>query len=565
MPTSRIVKRNGAAYLEVNGNLISGAAYMTYFSDNNCYSDFADAGYKLYSVSVFLGQNYINNAGALECFTPGIFDDEKSDFSRFDLDIKRILDVCPDAMIFPRININPSRKWEEEHPEELTLRGPQNRHPDGKRACIGSELWLNWVKEHLRLFIEHIRKSDFSGNIIGYQLAGGQTEEWYAYDDNGFIGKRSLEKYESYLAKNKKEDTASELYSFHAKLCADRICELCGYVKALTDYSLVVGAFYGYTIELVSKKTAHHALGIMLEREEVDFICSPISYVGYRGAGQDHPYMVPVDSLKLHGKLYFMECDSRTHLSKPPFDHPRFNNPVWYGFEKDITLNSLLMHFSKCLLHGHSFWWFDMWGGWFADEDYMRFMRWAKEFADECVGTPMKSMAEVAVFVDEKAYFELEGGEVSDKVVRQMRLTLGRMGIPYDIYLASDFERVKDRYRAYITLEPCETVLYSEIGASAVADGKLIVKINGTNADITTKELRELLGFGGVHVISDRDAVIYLCESYLFIHTCESGEYSLALPEGTEIRDAFTSRICSASFYSDDGKSYLFRLQNPKF
>lgn len=558
MPTSRIVKRNGAAYLEVNGNLVSGAAYMTYFSDNNCYSDFADAGYKLYSVSVFLGQNYINNAGALECFTPGIFDDEKSDFSRFDLDIKRILQVCPDAMIFPRININPSRKWEEEHPEELTLRGPQKRHPDGKRACLGSELWLNWVKEHLRLFIEHIRKSDFSERIIGYQLAGGQTEEWYAYDDNGFIGKRSLEKYESYLAKNKKEDTTSELYSFHARLAAERICELCGYVKALTDYSLVVGAFYGYTIELVSKKTAHHALGIMLEREEVDFICSPISYIGYRGVGQDHPYMVPVDSLKLHGKLYFMECDSRTHLSKPPFDHPRFNNPVWYGFEKDITLNSLLMHFSKCLVHGHAFWWFDMWGGWFADKDYMKFMAWAKSFADEHLGAPMNSLAEVAVFVDENAYFDTDDTKISDEVVRNSRLTLGRMGVPHDIYLASDFEAVKDKYKAYITLEPCKTPLYKRISEYSESKGICHILIDGDNCQISTKELRERLSSGGVAIICERDAVVMRCESLIFIYTAEAGKYTLNLPTDLKLCDAMSGLPFDGEFEALLGEARLF-------
>ena len=134
MPTSRVVTKNGAAYLEVNGEIVPGAAYITYFFDNNRYGDFAKAGYKLYSVSVFLGQNYINNRSALECFTPGVFGDGAADFSRFDPDIRRILEVCPDAMIFPRVNVNPSREWERMHLEELTEAGPSTGHPDGKRA-----------------------------------------------------------------------------------------------------------------------------------------------------------------------------------------------------------------------------------------------------------------------------------------------------------------------------------------------------------------------------------------------------------------------------------------------
>jgi len=206
MPRSRVVQRSGASYLEVNGKIIPGAAYLTYFSDKNCYGDFADAGYKLYSVSVFLGQNYINNFSALECFTPAVFNESGADFSRFDLDIKRILEVCPDAMIFPRINVNPPREWEAANPDELTDFGPPSRHPEGRRACLGSDLWLDWIKNYLRLFIKHVKQSDFCESIIGYQLAGGQTEEWYAYDEHGFIGKRSLEKYADYLCKSGRAD-----------------------------------------------------------------------------------------------------------------------------------------------------------------------------------------------------------------------------------------------------------------------------------------------------------------------------------------------------------------------
>ena len=560
MPTSRVVTKNGAAYLEVNGEIVPGAAYITYFSDNNRYGDFAKAGYKLYSVSVFLGQNYINNRSALECFTPGVFGDGAADFSRFDLDIRRILEVCPDAMIFPRVNVNPSREWERMHPEELTEAGPSTRHPDGKRACIGSDMWLEWVREHIRLFIEHVKESDFCDNIIGYQLAGGQTEEWFAYDENAYIGKRSREKYENYIRQSGKEDTEPELYAFHARLTAERICDLCGYVKELTEGKLAVGAFYGYTLELVSRTAAHHALGLMLSRPEVDFICSPISYVGLRNRGLDHTYMVPVDSHKLHGKLYFLECDSRTHLSKPPFDHPRFDNPVWYGFDREITINSLLMHFSKCLLHGHAFWWFDMWGGWFADKDYMEFMAWAREFAQECVGMPMKSLAEVAVFVDENAYFKMEDPGVSDEVVRKSRLTLGQMGVPYDVYLASDFDLVKDNYKAYITLEPTKTELYRIIAEHAKKSGKYHLVINLDNKDVTASELREHLSSAGISVISRKDAVVLRNESLLFIYTAEEGEYTLDLPDKTRLIDARSRLPFKKSFKAKLGEAHLFKL-----
>ena len=548
MPSSKIVTIKGAQYIEVNGRVVPGAAYMTYFSDRNRYGDFAEAGYKFYSVSVFFGTNKINNIGALDCFSPGIFDNGVGDFTLFDTDVRRILDVCPDAMILPRMNVNPSVKWEQKHPDELCDKGP-SAHPELVRACIASDVWAEYVKDCLTEFIKHVEASDFKENIIGYQIAGGQTEEWFSYDENGFSGERSREKYRKYLNDCGAQDSDAEYFAFLSKLCAGRIAELCSHVKGMTDGRLIVGAFYGYTLELVARTTAHHGLSLLLESDAIDFICSPISYEGYRGIGFDHVYMVPVNSHKEHGKLYFLECDSRTHISKPPFDHPRFDNPVWYGFEKSITLNSLKMHFSKCLVHGHAFWWFDMWGGWFADEDYMRFMRRAREIAEESVGLPMESLSEVAVFVDEGAYALMSDSESAEHAVRSMRLTLGRMGVPYDVYLASDFERVKNKYKAYITLVPCATPLYYKIEESARIEKKVCIRVGEENADITTDELRRRLSFGGVPIYSNRDAVIYSSESFLFFCSTQDGEQVLRLNFCARLTELFTGE----EYYVSDG------------
>ena len=95
---------------------------------------------------------------------PGIFD-HGIHFEVFDREVRRILDVCPDAMIFPRINCSLTREWEDAHPDELcdTVR----------RYCFASDAWAKETERLLTDFIRYVQASDYTDNIVGYQIAGG--------------------------------------------------------------------------------------------------------------------------------------------------------------------------------------------------------------------------------------------------------------------------------------------------------------------------------------------------------------------------------------------------------
>ena len=118
MITSRVIGEGDRQLLLIDEDRRESLAYITYCQDEGCFSDFAKAGYKLYSVSAFFGSNVLNENTGLPVFEKGIFDGEKADFSRFDQAVRDILTACPDAMIFPRVNVSPGRKWELEHPDE---------------------------------------------------------------------------------------------------------------------------------------------------------------------------------------------------------------------------------------------------------------------------------------------------------------------------------------------------------------------------------------------------------------------------------------------------------------
>ncbi len=556
--SSCIKVEHGIPTLYVNRERQPGLAYLTYLTKNNCYAEFASAGYRLYSLPVFFGFNHLNENSGLDVFTKGIFDGEQPDFSVFDADITRILKSCPDAYILPRLNVSLSRAWELSHPNELC-----DPHPDGTpgRASFASDMWAAEVKRELSLLIEHISHCRYAPHVAGYQIAGGNTEEWLPLDAaHGISGPRAREKYASYLQSNGLADSDAAFYRFYSELVAARICEFAAHVKQLTERRVVVGSFYGYTLECPDRTSGHHALSALLKCEDVDFLCSPISYSMTRALGRDHPYMTPLASIRLHGKLYFSENDTRTHLSLPVNDTPWYTSPIWFGPDKLVSRNAILFHAARALIGSHAAWWFDMWGGWFADPDYMQLMQQLHGVFCQSQGLPMQSVAEVAVFVDEQAYAALQDTAASAPVCSLIREVLGIMGTPYDLYLASDAEAVIHRYKAVISLAPCASPLLDRVATLAYNTSKPHLVIRPDNADITSAELRSFLRKANVTLLCQHDAVIYANQSYLFVHAVCNGICELNVPGCRDLVDALSGQPYPAQFACKKGESYLFRM-----
>ncbi len=549
---AEVKNKNSGQILYVNGKAVSRLSYMVYYTEKACFDDFAKAGYNLFSIPVFFGTNTISEATHIPPISKGIFDTDTPDYSEFDKNVKAITDVCPDAYILPRVNVSPSREWEILHPDELNDTG---REPfmECRRFCFASDIWADEVKRTLKLFNQHIENMPYAKNIIGYHLATGQTEEWMAFDVKGSRGKRSHEKFE----KSGLEKNEVNYYRFLSDIIADRICEFSKYIKELTDGRLLTGAFYGYTFELLKRGKGHYSLNRVLDCPDVDFLCSPISYANSRKEGRDHGYIVPISSIQNAGKLYFAENDTRTHLSQPPNDLPHYNSPVWYGPDCETTINIMKMHFAKAITRGHSSWWFDMWGGWFKDKKYMSLLQKMQNISVESLEMSMKSVAEVAVFVDENSIFNLEDSDPAYKnVVYDIREALGKAAVPYDIYLASDFNKVKDNYKAIISLIPYPTDLSKQI------TGDALLEVTKDNFNITVDELREFYRNAGVHIYCEKQAVIYANESYLFFHSTEDGEYSIELPSDKKLFEVFLEQEYDSSLFKcAKGTSKLYKIK----
>ncbi len=549
--TSSVQNYKGVPTLFIENKPIPGFAYITYRTYNNRYADFAGLGCTLFSMPVFFAEQTINETTQIPPMAKGIFDGDTPDYSMFDDDVQRILDACPDAYIFPRVNLSLPRKWELAHPDECC----DFAYAEHPRASFSSDAWAEETKRLLGMLIDHVEGSAFRDHIVGYQLAGGNTEEWFPFDMRGSVGKRSREAFAAYCTAHGLAGTETEQKRFYSIMTAQRILEFSAYAKEKTERRLVIGCFYGYTMECTAPEQCHHALNMILSSDDVDFLCSPVSYANLRPVGTDHANMLPIDSVKLHGKLYFAENDTRTHLSKAPNDLPAYNAPIWFGPAPKQSCEIIRMHFSRALTHGHAMWWFDMWGGWYDDCRYQSLLQKCREIAVESLGADRVSRAEIAVFVDECAYSR-EGsvGHLSYAI----RKTLGMIGAPYDMYLIEDYDAVKMRYKACIFIQPAPTEAVTAAIADA-ADRALV--LTPTDVGISADALRDFCKRHGVHIWCD-GAVVYGCGSYLFVHACRDGVHALSLPDGLILRDAFTGDLCTGALSLSCGVGRLYRIEN---
>lgn len=178
-----------------------------------------------------------------------------------------------------------------------------------------------------------------------------------------------------------------------------------------------------------------------------------------------------------------------------------------------------------------------MWGGWYADETYMGEMTEFLKISKSATDKPMASLAETAVFIDEKSFKYSKGGALAYHI----RESLGKIGTPYDCYLASDYERVKDRYRCVIIVEPDRTALSEGIITDCEKRGVGVFKVDHENATVTPEALRDFCRKNGCHIYTDTDAVVYANESYLFVHSAGEKLPEIAVPEGKRLRPLFDS------------------------
>jgi len=496
--SAAILRLGGTPTLLVGGEPHPGIGYLTFHPEaRGRFRDFYRAGIRLVAFNATCNFHSYGTAMAVEP-TPRVFDPRG-----LDRRVGRILRQIPDAILVVRVYVGSPPWWDALHRAELM------RFEDGGRSrtflsgplkrtvpSFSSRRWRGDAASSLARLVRHIRSSPYGGRVIGFQLMGGETEEWFYHGTyEGYLSDYSAPHERAFRAWQKErarelggpwrrfrswsggghpvphparraasgdsalldpasERDVAEYVLFRSREVAETIVEFADVVKEASEGHALCGAFYGYLLELASHPMGlphggHLSFARVLTSPSIDFLSSPASYLN-RGVGSGYSaFMTVTDSARLHGKLWFNENDSRTHLTPPAYECGRTSTVL-------ETTSVMRREFAHSMARGVGLWWFDMRGGWYRDPENMTEAARLNRLAHSLVRSDRRSAAEVAVLVDGEAlrYFRA-GNPISRLLLGSQIQELGRTGAPFDCFLLGDLDSLES-YRVYLVLSPLD-------------------------------------------------------------------------------------------------------------
>jgi len=390
--------------------------------------------------------------------------------------VEKTLEANPKALLIPRIPTTyPSDAWFSEHPDE------RMQYDDGSRGLpsVHSEVWRRDAARHLGALVAHL-EAKYGDHIVAYHPSGQHTGEWF-YDRmwegrtasfetpartgfTRFLQTRygtdaalrrawndptaSLASVEMPTREQRSQATRGvfrdpvaerrviDFDEFRNLDMADAVAHLCRAIRSAAPSKLTV-AFYGYPFEVAPapagmQSSGHLALLRLLQCPEVDVLCSPVSYLD-RAPGGAGFFMAPVDSVHLHGKLWLVEDDTRTHLSAPDSGYGRA------GSVRE-TRGVLARNFGHIVTRGTGVWWMDLPGqGWFAGDDMWEYLGSLQRAYAEALPAQAPYRPEIAAVVDEQSpLVGAPDARVLMPLLYRFRAQWYRIGAPAGTYLLDD-------------------------------------------------------------------------------------------------------------------------------
>ncbi|NQZ70601.1 MAG: beta-galactosidase, partial [Lentisphaeria bacterium] len=485
------------------------------------------AGVKILSFAMYLKES--------------VQEDGTINFDSIDERFEEAATAYPEAQFMLRVEVEPPPWWRKKNMDQvITMRRSKNKI-EHARVAFSSTSWRKLMLPVLAAYIKRTEKH-YGHRVIGYQFSAGASAEW-GYSWTGLPGdfsKAQEQAFQKWLKKyyandqaklrkawadNKAEfATASvpvdrrghssmrsildpvrdrriiDYQKFHAEVVTNAIADFArSCKKTLADLGRkkVCGTFYGYWTQYGN--AGHHGLSRLLRNPDIDLICSPYAYF-MRGPGQQFISQAPLSSVALHGKLHYTEDDTRTFIVGA-------NDPA-HCADRAETLWVLRRNLMGSLTTGGTLWWMDLvGGGWYSDRKILQDLTRMMAMAEAQIKRRQTSVAQIAVVISESStpYLAPRNSPLP-AAIRLQLARLGAIGAPYELYLASDLEKMftdqklRKRLRMIIFIG-CTNVSSSQrkvIREQAKADNRTLLWIGAsglvTDTAVSPEAMSELMG-----------------------------------------------------------------------
>ena len=501
LTTSEVKRENGQTLLYINGEATSPMIYMREGSNvfkTQYAQGMEDAGVQL--ICLPNSRSYeMNRSGAVWV------SNNRYNFDPLDDLIYETLEGAPDAKLMIHLDAEPPQWWKNANPDECVIdSNGGTAMADGTTygASYASEKWRTDVGNYYKAFIEHVLGQPYASHVFAVKVTAGQTVEWQwwgmttstcgdyspvalnafrawlteqygtdaalqaAWGDDSVTlataqiptwGERVNQDY-TYILNGIGQRNVIDYHLFYSQMTTDSILYFADIVKQACDGRWIVGTYNGYvtnslTFESNNIMNAHIAQ--ILASDDVDFLCAPIAY-DTRMPGMSAGYMALVDSILNAGKMFFMECDSRTVYFEIEDMEPYLLQEWGKTYTLKDTIELMKRDFAAVLAKGVGLWWYDMYGGWFDDAEIYDMVSVMKAEMDYSIAHPVQNESEIAWVIDDDlltttaynfgaTYSVLYGANYLQKE------QLAHIGAPYDSLYLSDLENGSARsYKVYL-------------------------------------------------------------------------------------------------------------------
>lgn len=411
----------------------------------------------------------------------------------------QILKINPNAKLVPRLRgyppYNPPPWWSKKHPGEMVRYSPA----EGS-ACfeVASEKWRQDAAEVTHRFVERLEEK-YGKSIAGYHPTGQGTGEWYyagameknyhgysdvaadafrewlrtryqtdealaaAWHKPGLIidgvsvptpGERIEAGKHGDFLDPKSYQAIIDHNVFQQDAMADSLLLMAKTIREATKGKKLVVMFYGYTFEFGflergAPASGHYALRRVLDSPDIDILCSPFTYTD-RDIGGSAPMQSVTESAPLHGKLWLVEDDTRTHTLKKTGMGQKTEN-LWE------TQQVLIRNLGQMTIRNFGTWWMDLSDdGLFSDPKVWDVMRNFEKIENKLLEKPDPFRPEIAVLMHEPSILHAahNSNRVTWPLFRQCQQAMARCGSSFGLYLLDDLLDAKIQPEVLMLMTP---------------------------------------------------------------------------------------------------------------
>lgn len=431
---------------------------------------------------------------------------------------------------------------------------------------FSSEKWLADATVALERVIDRIEKSKYADRIIGYHIGYGACGEavlWGRtsnhYGDYGIGHKRrfydyGIKKYgsreklaeawgqpdiqrdnvrlpspeeryaqtatvEDFFRKDACHAISTDLDCFVSEVNTDAILHFGKVVKEKTG-DKPVGSFYGYFMHIDNAAyTGHLAIDKLLNSPYIDFLAAPKSY--YRnGVGEPGGTLSATKSIN-RKKIWLDELDNGTHLSS------EFIKGEFESFAETQTI--YWRELAKNLSDGSGFWWMDLCGGWFDDEETLGELSRLVRASDRVRGKTPIGQSDVLMIVDDACALqmnisrELRLGFMEDFLC-ELRMTgcltdvyrlcdLGTLDLSkYKLIVFAYTFKINEETRRLIAEIPADKTIMFNYAAGVISDSGVSLENVTRLTGATLAPLAEDSSFPALQIVKGAGVDVIACD-----------------------------------------------------